>query len=289
MGKYHFVHSLWTKPMGNDLKKLEYNAYIYALSVAYLKRLGCSINLHTDSLGKKLLEGIGYDNIYLTAEEIPEEINPKIFAYVKTIALNNEPLGTVYIDGDVFVKTPECLDRIFDHDCDCVVQSCETYILWTQPARTFMTPFLSENLLSNGERLEVMDYDYNTGVIGFFDEALKELYISNYQELAKKLSEYKYLSYCGNGYEFDCPDFVLEQQLIGQLTRNKKLRCVLPLDSMPYDKERNIVAKNIGYTHLLGPTKYDEDVIEKVKERLAEFGMLEKVNKNIKEVLYESK
>ena len=58
---------------------------------------------------------------------------------------------------------------------------------------------------------------------------------------------------------------------------------------MPYTEERNEVAKQIGYTHLLGPTKYDEDVIEKVKGRLEEFGLLEKVLKNMNETLYESK
>lgn len=289
MKEYHFVHSLWTTPMANDLKKLEHNAYIFALSVSYLKRLGCSINLHTDTLGKRLLDGIGYDHIYLTAEEIPETISPKIFAYIKSMSLDSEPLGTVHIDGDVFVKTPECLGRIFSHDCACVVQSVETSLPWVQPSMTFMIPFLSENLLSNGERLEIKDYDFNTGVIGFFDEGLKELYISNYQELAKKLSEYEYLSYCSRDYKFNCPDFVLEQQLIGQLTQNKKLRCVLPLDSIPYMEVRNSIAKDIGYTHLLGLTKYENDVPEKVKERLKEFGMLEKISKNIKEVLYESK
>lgn len=126
MEKYHFVHSLWTAPMQSDKRKLEVTALVYALSVAYLKKLGCSVNLHTDSLGKKLLEGIGYDNIYLTVEEIPKNISPKIFAYPKSIALDKEPVGTIHIDGDVFIKTEECLDRIFNHNCECVVQSCET-------------------------------------------------------------------------------------------------------------------------------------------------------------------
>lgn len=290
MEKHHFVHSLWTTPMQSDKRKLEVTALVYALSVAYLKRLGCSINLHTDSLGKKLLDGIGYDHIYLSVGEISNTISPKIFAYPKSIALGKEPIGTVHIDGDVFIKTEECLNRIFNHDCECVVQSAETYLDWVQASKSFMIPFLNENLLSTGEKLEIRDYDYNTGVIGFFNEELKNLYISNYQELAKKLSKYEYLYLVNNqDGKFNCPDFVLEQQLILYLTRNKKVRCVLPVDSMPYISERNEVAKQIGYTHLLGPTKYDEDVIEKVKGRLEEFGLLEKVLKNMNETLYESK
>ena len=290
MVKHHFVHSLWTAPMQSDKRKLEVTALVYSLSVAYLKRFGCSINLHTDSLGKKLLGGIGYDHIYLTVEEIPTNISPKIFAYPKSMALEKEPVGTVHIDGDVFIKTEECLDRIFNHDCECVVQSYETQLPWLQSAKTFMIPVLAENLLSTGEKLEIRDYDCNTGVIGFFNDELKNLYISNYQELAKKLSKYEYLYLVNNqDGKFNCPDFVFEQQLILYLTRNKKVRCVLPVDSMPYTEERNEVAKQIGYTHLLGPTKYDEDVIEKVKGRLEEFGLLEKVLKNMNEALYESK
>ena len=290
MEKHHFAHSLWTAPMQSDKRKLEVTALTYALSVAYLKRLGCSINLHTDSLGKKLLDGIGYDNIYLSAEEIPTSISPKIFAYPKSIALEKEPIGTVHIDGDVFIKTEECLNRIFNHDCECVVQSCETHLPWVLGAKSFMMPFLNENLLSTGEKLKIEDYDYNTGVIGFFNEELKNLFISNYQELAKKLSKYEYLYLVKNeDGKFDCPDFVIEQQLISYLIRNRKVRCVLPVDSIPYMSERNELAKQIGYTHLLGPTKYDVEVIDKVKGRLEEFGLLEKGLKNMNEALYESK
>ena len=274
MEKHHFAHSLWTAPMQSDKRKLEVAALTYALSVAYLKRLGCSINLHTDSLGKKLLEDIGYDHIYLTVEEIPNNISPKIFAYPKSIALKKEPIGTVHIDGDVFIKTEECLNRIFNHDCECVVQSCETHLPWVLGAKSFMMPFLNENLLSTKKKIKIEDYDYNTGVIGFFNEELKNLFISNYQELAKKLSKYEYLYLVNNeNGKFDCPDFVFEQQLISYLTRNRNVRCVLPVDSIPYMSERNELAKQIGYTHLLGPTKYDEDVIDKGKGRLEEFGL----------------
>ena len=290
MVKHHFVHRLWTAPKQSDKRKLEVTALTYSLLVAYLKRLGCSINLHTDCLGKKLFEGIGYDNIYVTVEEIPNNLSPKIFAYPKSMALEKEPIGTVHIDGDVFIKTEECLDRIFNHDCECVVQSYETLLPWVQSAKSFMIPFLAENLLSTGEKLEIRDYDCNTGVIGFFNDELKNLYISNYQELSKKLSEYEYLYFVNHqDGKFDCPDFVFEQQLLSYLTRNRKVRSILPVDSPPYMSERNEFAKQIGYTHLLGLTKYDEDVIEKVKGRLEEFGLLEKVLKNMNEALYESK
>ena len=289
MIKKHFTHSLWTSPMANNKNKLEANVYIFALSLTYLKKLGCTVNLHTDSLGANLLSGIGYDNVYLTANKLPKDVSPKIFAYIKSMALQNEPIGTVHIDGDVFIKTEECLDRIFNHDCDCVFQSCETYQPWVTSSRSFMIPFLSELFLSTGKRLHIYDYDFNVGVIGFFNEALKNLYIQNYQALALSLSKYKYL-YLVNSEDghFSIPDLVLEQQLIVNLTECSKVRFVLPVDSMGYIKDRNQIAKEIGYTHLLTDVKYQPDNVEKVKNKLKEIDSdcFYKVSENIKNVLY---
>lgn len=47
-------------------------------------------------------------------------------------------------------------------------------------------------------------------------------------------------------------------------------------------EDRNNFAKHIGYAHLLGPTKYEENIIEKVKNRLKEFGILEDICNNLK-------
>lgn len=287
MDKNHFVHSLWTAPMADNKEKLEVNIYLYALSLAHLKKLGCTVNLHTDLLGSRLLSGLGYNNIYLTAEELPKSINPKIFAYIKSMALQREPIGTIHIDGDVLIKKEECLNRIFNHNCDCVLQSCETFIDWAQCARSFMTPFLSENLLSTGKRLDIKSYDYNVGVIGFFDKSLKDLYIQNYQKLASELSKYKYshLVKYNNEGRFSTPDLVLEQQLIVNLTEANTVHFVLPVDSLSYVNDRNEIAKKIGYTHLLGATKYESQNVIKIKQALLDINpeYFNKVSNNIKE------
>lgn len=292
MKEYRFTHSFWSKPMIDNKYRLEANAWMYALSLAYLKKLGCVVSLHTGTLGARLLKDIGYDAINLTAEEIPGDISPKIFAYIKSMALDREPLGTVHIDGDVLIKKQECLDRIFEHDCDCVVQSCETVIDWKEKGCSFMMPFLSENLLSTGERLDIKYYDFNVGVIGFFNSELKDLYIQNYQNLTQKLSKYPYLYLCNfDRGHFGTPDVVLEQNLISQLTETYKTRFVLPVDSGVYDEDRNNIAKEIGYAHLLGDAKWQQDNVKKIRHRLLEIDpeCFEKVSKNIKEVLYESK
>lgn len=287
MIKNHFVHSLWTSPIASDKYKLEANAYIFALSLAYLKKLGCTVNLHTDTLGSKLLGGIGYDNIYLTADEIPSDISPKIFAYIKSMALQREPVGTVHIDGDVLIKKQECLDIIFNHNCDCVFQSCEVVIPWYTNARSYMIPFLSEHLLSTGKKLYIHEYDFNAGVIGYFNSDLKDLYTQNYQNLALALSKYKYLYLIdSNDSVLNTPDFTLEQQLMVNITETSKIRFVLPIDGIDFNK-RNSIAKEIGYAHLLSAAKYQSDNIEKVKNRLKEIDSdcFYKVSENIKDVL----
>lgn len=270
--------------IGNK-EKLEVNIYLYALSLAYLKKLGCTVNLHTDLLGSRLLSGLEYNNIYLTAEELPKSIDPKIFAYIKSMALQLEPIGTIHIDGDVLIKKEECLDRIFNHNCDCVLQSCETFIDWEQGARSFMIPFLSENLLSTGKKLDIKSYDYNVGVIGFFNESLRDLYIQNYQKLASELSKYEYLHLVNhNEKHLGIPDFVLEQQLIVNLTEENTVHFVLPVDSLSYVNDRNTIAKKIGYAHILGSTKYEPNNVNKIKQALLDINpeYFNKVSNNIK-------
>lgn len=272
--------------MAENKEKLEVNIYLYALSLAHLKQLGCTVNLHTDLLGSRLLSGLGYNNIYLTAEELPKSINPKIFAYIKSMALQREPIGTIHIDGDVLIKKEECLNRIFNHNCDCVLQSCETYLPWEQNARSLMISFLSENLLSTGKRLDIKSYDYNVGVIGFFDKSLRDAYIQNYQKLASELSKYKYLHLVNhNEGLFRTPDLVLEQQLIVNLTEANTVHFVLPVDSLSYVNDRNEIAKEIGYAHLLGATKYESQNVNKIKQALLDINpeYFNKVSNNIKE------
>lgn len=285
MNKNHFIHSLWTAPMIDNKEKLEVNIYLYALSLAYLKKLGCTVNLHTDLLGSRLLNGLEYNNIYLTAEELPKSIDPKIFAYIKSMALQREPIGTIHIDGDVLIKKEECLNKIFNHNCDCVLQSCETFIDWEQDARSFMIPFLSENLLSTGKKLDIKSYDYNVGVIGFFNESLRDLYIQNYQKLASELSKYEYLHLVNhNEGHLGVPDFVLEQQLIVNLTEENTVHFVLPVDSLSYVNDRNAIAKEIGYAHILGSTKYEPNNVNKIKQALFDINpeYFYNVSKNIK-------
>lgn len=57
MGGPRFIHSLSTRPMLIDcygidsLRRLLAQVWYFSLSVAYLRRLGVGVRLHTDSLG----------------------------------------------------------------------------------------------------------------------------------------------------------------------------------------------------------------------------------------------
>lgn len=259
----HFCHSFWSKPAFEDIKKLSTIAYLYALSATYLKKLGCSINLYTDKLGKELLSGIPYDNITII-DDI--DISPLCFASVKYVALKKEPLGTIHIDGDVFIKSKKCVDRIFNHNCDCIVQSLED-TSWMRDYYNIFGTFLSENLLSNNSRLELKGFDFNTGVIGFFNENLKNEYINNYFNLVNSFSKSELLTVINKLNRIITPDLVFEQGLIYNIAQNYKVKCVLPIDS--YNPElRNEFSKEIGYAHLLSDTKYR--LTDSIKARLQE-------------------
>ena len=69
------------------MKRLIGNIWYYALSVAYAKRSGASIDLYTDTLGSKLLSDIPYDNIYVTLDDLPSDLNPRFWAAGKMYAL----------------------------------------------------------------------------------------------------------------------------------------------------------------------------------------------------------
>ena len=106
-----FIHTYWSKPALNnrwDVEKVFQiinNIWYYTTSVAYLKKLGQQIELHTDDFGLKCMDHIPYDKIHLTLNTIPSNIEPYIWAFGKFWALKDCPLNTIHIDGDVFIKS----------------------------------------------------------------------------------------------------------------------------------------------------------------------------------------
>jgi len=109
---------------GSTLAK---NINCFAVSCAYAKKLGATIELHTDNLGKKLLGFLPYDAIHTTLEglAIEGDFDNNFWTAGKIETLKNMQLGDVHIDGDFFVKTPETLAMLFNFDGDVLFQCSE--------------------------------------------------------------------------------------------------------------------------------------------------------------------
>lgn len=256
-------HSLWTKPAldkrWDQSGQLEANIWLYTLSVIFAKKQGLEIVLHTDTLGKQLLSHLPYNAIYTTLDKISSNIPTMIWAYGKFMALKEEPLGSIHIDGDVMLTTKECVEAL-KGNYDLIVQNKEgvyPHVLEKVSPYGF-TPrgFFSTN------------YAYNCGVVGFNNAKLKQQYLDFYFKetslvvknsiLRKKMSEDKYL----------CVDLPLEQWSLSVLADKKyKVKCVLN-GQVDYDWWRpgskiRKNAENMGYLHLIGKDKYK--AIDKVK------------------------
>ena len=64
-----------------DDKKLRKYMLYFGTSLAYIKSFNMPIVLYTDSKGKEVFKDFPYDEIYTTLDNIPEDINPKFYAY----------------------------------------------------------------------------------------------------------------------------------------------------------------------------------------------------------------
>ena len=250
--KKKFVHSFYSRPLSGDLfelgpiVRLMGNIYYYALSVAYAKRSGASIVLHTDSFGAKMFSDIPYDDIIVDLDEIPV-LNRSFFAAAKMWAMANEDLGSIHIDGDVFIKNEQLVDNMFNTPYDVIVQSFEPgewYINIIKKLQKFGDP----RILSRCGIITNPILSYNTGVLGFKNEKLKEDFINTYKYLVKYYSDHGMVV-----EKWDAPDIVLEQLGLYSKVQDGSYKVMKVLNS-PYSKE----PAEIGYQHVLTSKKFSE-------------------------------
>lgn len=225
----------------------------FATSLAYLKENGFPIVLHTDSKGMELFKDFPYDEIYTTLDNIPENINPKFYAYGKFLAMQKEELGSVHIDGDVFIKTKELGDRILNFKGKSITQGIESERTVLRLYRKWDFDECSDTV----EKYVSLDtkVSYNCGVVGISDKELKDNYINSYINLTNELVDYKFES------PFAIPDLVCEQLLLYYLNPDSDL--VLETNTIEEMHRKN-------YLHVIGGQKMDRPFIENLKRVLQE-------------------
>ena len=243
---------------------LEDVAWFYAASLLYLKRMGVNVAIHTDSVGARLLDGLPYDDVRLTLDAIPSDFPECFWAASKFFALKEEPLGSVHIDGDVFIKTEECLERMQTR-CDLIVQ-CSEALYCIDHA------YLAPRRLLERAGFGRLKYPsaFNCGVVGINNQRLKDMYLNAYFTAVGKVQEL----IATEGDKLTAadlniiPDLVAEQQLLYNLVKTGGFSYATVLAGASWeDHKKN--ATDIGFLHIITRRKFERtDDVKRIVKRL---------------------
>ncbi len=262
----NLIHSIWTKPaiekrwqINGQLAK---NLWLYAYSVMHAKRISDSLILHSDSFGAKTFGELGYDDVKISLDILASEPS-RFWSRGKMIALDAEPLGTIHIDGDVFLKSPMMIDVLDFQNYDLIVQCEERIGIFMKHYFDTIHHFpASLNSIPDGFNQD-LKHSLNCGVMGFNNQKLKDDYLAGYFSMVDQLkSNPVFMQELQDNPKFE-PNIVIEQFfLAGYVDQyNLNYKNVLPLKSDATDElgtvtEMNFIANEIGYAHAWGDTKY---------------------------------
>jgi hypothetical protein len=182
--------------------------------------------------------------------------------------MQDQPLGTVHLDGDVFLFNSDILRGLMDEDWDVLVQHMES------PKNTAGVYWIESTMaLEKCNKPQWAkphcDAMYNCGIVCIKNEELKKEYFDSYWKMYDEFSK--------KGLKISCvPDIIIEQQYLVDLceARGYKVKTILP------ETRVHETARSIGYSHLIGNGKfhhlkkvlkciykYDKIAYEKLKQR----------------------
>ena len=267
-----FVHSLWSSPSLNYRWNFDAetatlgNIWYYTLSAAYIQRLKEDIVLYTDTFGKECLDHIPYKNIYsILDDNLPVDTCPIMWACSKFYALENEPLGSIHIDGDVFIKSSKCLDIINSESCDMFCQGEEDISFITCKKTTELyednSNWISHLTFPEGANRHGKNA-YNTGILAFYNEGLKKKFIDAYFFMFDQVLKVEFLLKKWEENRDICPDLVIEQRFIHDLSQGFNVRTLIDYYRLRIHED----ACAIGFQHVLSKSKYN--MIDKCKKAL---------------------
>lgn len=247
------VHSFWSRPSlipryGYKSEQLFLNLWYFSLSCAYAKSIGAPIVLHTDTLGARLYGHLPYDNIYTTLDAV--EAPPRFWAAGKFYALQAEQdARAIHIDGDVFIKQGELWERMANSKADILVQFREPWI--SESGVKKLKPYINDDYIAHNSM-------YNTGVLGVFNNELKDKVLNTYFSAIKCA---KQIPSATLNDQYFTPDLVCEQQMIAYKSIGYNVDMILSSSYKCTDE-----ADSIGYQHVQSSSKYKD--VDKCKRAL---------------------
>lgn len=273
------IHSAWTTPMvkqrWNVTDLLEKSLWLYGYSIDYATTIGLEIDMYTDSRGAEIFNCLPYRNIYTNLDELDENgINERFWSAGKIIALRDSEIGSVHIDGDVFLKKPEIIPMLEFKDNGAICQMQERIHFFVQSYQDLLPMFLNA-----GIKVEGFDYSLttslNAGVLGFSDLKLKDKFIDGYFDL---------IGQCQSNQEFMSllkydlnkriePNIIIEQFFLRGLCEHEKVGIKYLLETNSDDYEQDMIevqkqAESLGFVHAYGGSKFQ--IIEAIKDILRE-------------------
>ncbi|CAM1358351.1 DUF6734 family protein [Tenacibaculum xiamenense] len=245
---YPLINNRWH--MGNRLKE---TIYMTSLSVLQSHMWYPEIELFVDETAYKFLYMLP-----CKVTLISHDSDPDLWMKVKMAAIECQNTPFVHLDTDVFLSN----NIDFDFSQIIIERQEFSYKGHYKPQLKFFNKYMKHLSFWNND----LGTSYSCGVVGFQDLELRDKYIESYNQVEELFKLYKqnYRAFKQNGYE---PCIVIEQYTLACLLDYLQVKPNLLLKGKDmYEQAKN--AKNIGFSHLFGVKKYEENVSNLIEERL---------------------
>jgi len=272
---------MWSSPSKKDnfdneydIKYLNKNFYSYFLSALLIKKLGYKIELYCDENTADVYSLIPYDKIHVIDFD-NDGISSKFWMWgkIKTHILQNEPY--IHIDGDVFMFRDIIGHNIDNENYKVVVQQQEDENVMGddfpkvyEKSKNPFTDLQSIKINWNKYNLNA----YNCGVIGFNDMNIKNEYVNSVKKILYEISNRK--NFDENRKKYAGMFLIAEQSLLYYILNENNIQ---PFEIIPYNEiiKRNYdwfsIASEIGYCHMWAYTKYRDNVINAIKNKIIKY------------------
>lgn len=243
------------------------------------KYVGCEIHMICDSKSISLYNDFGYDKVSNELEEI-SEINSLFWSYgkIKSLSLYDSPV--LHVDTDVAFLNYH-INSVLNENWDILVQMKEAGFLWKKHYGPMLQKFPQK---INDLDLSFYNFSYNCGILGFKDNEIKNKYVSEYFRLINSFE--MNIRLAREIAEKGEINLILEQSLLCLISQNSNshVKELIRNEELEKDLEKSAVEK--GFLHLWGKSKYNNENVTKVKNKLRKdfpeaYSRTEKILKNM--------